>query len=169
MDSGAFDKRVLPMKGRIYRLTKTMLYDVAEAEDVTQDIFEKLWRKRNVLAELDNIEAYVYTLARNACIDFIRSRKNRRESAEITHKEEQFTTQYRDHVEMRDMKAFVEKMMSELPEKQQIVMHLRDIEDCDFDEIVRITGINEPTARVMLSRARKTIKEKLIKLTINDA
>ena len=169
MDSGAFDKWVFPMRGRIFRLARMMLCDAAGAEDVTQDVFEKLWRRRSVLAGLDNIEAYVYSVARNACLDHIRNRNRHGESAEIAPNEGRFVVQGSDPVEMRDMKAFVERMMAKLPEKQQIVMHLRDIEDCDFDEIVRITGINEPTARVMLSRARKTIKENLIKLTIHGA
>lgn len=163
MNSEAFDKWVLPMKERIFRLAKTMLYDVEEAEDVTQDILEKLWRKRSVLSGVDNTVAYVYKVARNACLDHMRRRKVRPDTLHEIHLETVGTED--KQMELRDLKTFVERMISDLPEKQQIVIHLRDIEGYGFDEIAGITGMPEPTARVMLSRARKTIREKLIKVT----
>ena len=153
------------MKDRIFRLARTMLYNIEEAEDITQDILEKLWRKRSMLPGVENIEAFVYMSARNSCLDRLRRRKVASEASENIRKDIQETSENGDHLEMSDLKSLIERMISELPGPQQIVMHLRDIEGYDFEEIVKITGMQEPTARVMLSRARKTIKEKLIKIT----
>ena len=53
--------------------------------------------------------------------------------------------------------------METLPEKQKIIMQLRDVEQFGFFEISEMLEINETTIRVTLSRARKTVREQLIK------
>ena len=49
--------------------------------------------------------------------------------------------------------------MSRLPDKQRIVMTMRDIDGCDYDEIIDVTGLSGTNIRVLLSRARNTIRE----------
>lgn len=164
MNYTEFEIRVLSMKDRIYRLAKSMLCDTAEAEDATQDILEKLWRQKDSLAGYDNIEALVYTSARNLCIDRIRSRKTRLIKSESIGYESQRTAEISQGIEMRDMRSVVESIIASLPEKQQLVIHLRDIEECEFDEIAQIAGIDEANVRVTLSRARKAVREKLVKI-----
>lgn len=48
-----------------------------------------------------------------------------------------------------------------MPNQQKIIVQLRDIEDYDFEEIAKMLDMNETAIRVALSRARKTIREKL--------
>ncbi len=52
--------------------------------------------------------------------------------------------------------------MEELPEQQKMVLQLRDVEEYDFEEIGELLNMNPGTVRVTLSRARKTVREKLI-------
>jgi len=54
--------------------------------------------------------------------------------------------------------------MEDLPDQQKIVMQLRDIEQYEFKEISKMLNIKEATIRVSLSRARKTLRSKLIKI-----
>ena len=75
---------------------------------------------------------------------------------------------YQDHsvslqkeVEINDSLNWVEKIMNELPEQQKLVVQLRDIENYEFKEIAELLEMNETAIRVALSRARKTIREKL--------
>lgn len=164
MNYTEFDKRVLSMKDRIYRLARSMLCDTAEAQDATQDILEKLWRQKDSLAGYDNLEAFVYTSTRNHCIDRIRSRNTRLAKSESIGYASERTAEISREIEMRDMRRAVENVIATLPEKQQMVIHLRDIEECEFDEIARIVGIDEANVRVTLSRARKTVREKLVKI-----
>jgi RNA polymerase sigma-70 factor (ECF subfamily) len=53
--------------------------------------------------------------------------------------------------------------MEELPEQQKMVLQLRDVEEYEFDEISEMLDLNPTTVRVTLSRARKAVKEKLLK------
>ena len=64
-------------------------------------------------------------------------------------------------VEARDLLEQVKNIINGLSEQQRMIMQLRDIEQYEFEEIEKITGIKEATIRVILSRARKTIRESL--------
>ena len=66
-------------------------------------------------------------------------------------------------VELSDEMQLVFKAMEALPEKQRIVMQLRDIEQFEFQEISEMLDINETAIRVNLSRARKAVREELVK------
>lgn len=66
-------------------------------------------------------------------------------------------------VEDEDSWNWVEKMINELPEQQKLIIQMRDIEQYEFEEIAKILDMNETAVRVNLSRARKTIREKMTK------
>jgi len=59
--------------------------------------------------------------------------------------------------------GLVEKFIKTLPVQQQLIIQLRDIEQYEFKEIAEVLDMKETAIRVALSRARKTLKEKLIK------
>ena len=64
--------------------------------------------------------------------------------------------------ERNDLVNRVKMMMQQLPEKQRLVMHLRDIEELSYDEIAESLGISLDQVKVNLHRARKSIREKMI-------
>ena len=66
-------------------------------------------------------------------------------------------------VEDRDTWQWVEKIMNSLPEQQKLIVQMRDIEEMEFEEISKVLEMNEQAIRTALSRARKTIREKMSK------
>ena len=66
--------------------------------------------------------------------------------------------------EISDTLRLVKMAMDGLPEQQRMVIHLRDVEALGFDEIAEITGLSLNNVRVILSRARKKIRDTLIKI-----
>ena len=66
-------------------------------------------------------------------------------------------------VELKDSISKVHEFIEKLPEKQKLIIQLRDIENYDYDEIGKILDLQPTAVRVALSRARKTIREQLIK------
>ncbi len=71
-------------------------------------------------------------------------------------------TSLQKQVEAKDSLSWVEKIMEELPEQQKMVLQLRDVEEYDFDEIGELLNMKPTAIRVTLSRARKTVREKLM-------
>lgn len=162
MTQSDFVKLVLPFKDKVYRLAKRLLVSKEEAEDATQEILIRLWNNNEKIEDYKNVEAYSMTMTKNLCLDRLKSKQA--QNLKIVH------SNYQDHnvslqkqVELNDSVDWVSKIMEELPEQQKIIVQLRDIEEYDFDEIAMVLEMNETAVRVALSRARKTIREKLTK------
>jgi len=162
MNQTAFLNLVLPFKDKMYRLAKRLLVSNEEAEDATQEILLKLWTNKTKIASYKNTEAFAMTMTKNYCFDRLKSKQA--QNLRIVHnnyKDE--TTALQKKIEQQDSLAWVDKLMQQLPQQQQMVMQLRDIEQYEFADIAKVLDMKESAIRVNLSRARKTIREQLIK------
>jgi RNA polymerase sigma-70 factor (ECF subfamily) len=155
-----FTKLVMPFKDKVFRLAKRLLVSREEAEDATQEILLKLWRNKEKIADYKNVEAFSMTMTKNFCLDRLKSKQA--QNLKIVHSNYQdHNTSLQKEVENKDSVNWVSKIIEELPEQQKIILQLRDIEEYDFDEIAKVVDMNPTAIRVALSRARKTIREKL--------
>ena len=68
-----------------------------------------------------------------------------------------------DNLEVRDEVRQVKDIIAHLPEQQQRIVNLRDVKGCSYEEIEQVTGLNSTNIRVLLSRARKRIREEFNK------
>jgi RNA polymerase sigma-70 factor, ECF subfamily len=162
MTQSEFLNIVLPFKDKVFRLAKRLLVSKEEAEDATQEILLKLWNKKEQIQDYKNVEAFSMTMTKNFCLDKLKSKHA--QNLKIVHNNYQDNNvSLQKQVELNDSLSWVEKIMEELPEQQKIIMQLRDIEQYDFNEISKMLDMNETAIRVSLSRARKTLREKLTK------
>ncbi|MFI1743702.1 MULTISPECIES: RNA polymerase sigma factor [Thalassobellus] len=151
---------VMPFKDKVFRLAKRLLVSTEEAEDATQEVLLKLWNNKTKMQEYKNVEAFSMTMTKNFCFDKLKSKQA--QNLKIVHSNyEDGNTQLQKQVELNDSVNWVAKIIEELPEQQKMIIQLRDIEDYDFDEIAKMLDMNNTAVRVNLSRARKTIREKL--------
>ena len=151
---------VLPFKDKVFRLAKRLLVSREEAEDATQEVLLKLWNNKLKIAEYKNVEAFSMTMTKNYCFDKLKSKQA--QNLKIVHSNyEEKNTPLQKQVELNDSVSWVAKIIAELPEQQKMIIQLRDIEDYDFDEIAKMLDMSNTAVRVALSRARKTIREKL--------
>ncbi len=151
---------VLPFKDKVFRLAKRLLVSREEAEDATQEVLLKLWNNKLKIAEYKNVEAFSMTMTKNYCFDKLKSKQA--QNLKIVHSNyEEKNTPLQKQVEFNDSVSWVAKIIAELPEQQKMIIQLRDIEDYDFDEIAKMLDMSNTAVRVALSRARKTIREKL--------
>lgn len=162
MNQKDFVLLINPFKDKLFRLAKRLLISTEEAEDATQEILVKLWIRKTNLKTYNSIEAMAMTMTKNYCLDQLKSK--RASNIKIVH------NNYTDReprldkkVEDSDSLNWVEKIINELPEQQRLIIQLRDIEECEFEEIAKILEMNETAVRVSLSRARKTIREYMLK------
>ena len=160
MTQAEFLNIVMPFKDKVFRLAKRLLVSKEEAEDATQEILLKLWNNKQKISEYKNVEAFSMTMTKNFCLDKLKSKHA--QNLKIVHSNYQDNNlSLQKQVELNDSLGWVSKIMEELPEQQKIILQLRDIEDYDFDEIAKVVDMNPTAIRVALSRARKTIREKL--------
>ncbi|MEN9487910.1 MAG: hypothetical protein RL494_175 [Bacteroidota bacterium] len=160
MNQIEFINHVKPFKDKMFRLAKRLLVSTEEAEDATQEVLVKLWNKNHVLEQYTSSEAYAMTITKNHCLDVLKSK--RATNLQIVHNNYiENGASLQQKVEDSDSWNWVEKWINELPEQQKLIIQMRDIEQYEFAEIAEIMEMNEATIRVALSRARKTIREKL--------
>ena len=161
MTQADFVSLVMPFKDKVFRLAKRLLVSHEEAEDATQEILLKLWNNKQKISEYRNVEAFSMTMTKNFCLDRLKSKQA--QNLKIVHSNYQDNSQssLQKQVEARDSVDWVSSIMENLPEQQKIIVQLRDIEQYEFAEISEMLNMNETAIRVALSRARKTIREKL--------
>lgn len=163
MTTTEFNKAVIPLKDSVFRYALAILGNEMDAEDMVQDAYSKLWTMRQELDKLDNLEAYVLRMVRNLCIDKLRKERLHEDKLEeaFANSSDISPGQRED---LKDMEAIVKKLIRQLPEKSRTVIHLRDVEGYEMEEIAAIVGDDVANLRVTLSRARKSIREKTIKI-----
>ncbi len=164
MPSSLFKQLLLPLYPRLQRVALRLLGNTEDAEDMVQEVYMKLWSKRDALPDVQDVEAYCVTLTKNMCIDRLRIAEAEKEDMDEVPIMLAETDDVEAQVERRDAVEQVKQIIGTLPEHQQQVITLRDMEDCSFEEIVEQTGLTAVNIRMLLSRARKTIRERLKKL-----
>lgn len=162
MKQAEFLAVVMPFKNKVYRLAKRLLISSEEAEDATQELFLKLWKNRIKISSYKSVEAFAMTMTKNYCFDRLKSKQASNLSLAHSNYKEVGTSLDRK-TELNDSVSIVHELISKLPEQQRLIIQLRDIEQYEFEEISKILNLKPTAVRVALSRARKIIREELIK------
>lgn len=160
MPASLFKQLLLPLYPRLQRVALRMLGNVEDAEDMVQEVYMKLWGRREELPDVQNMEAYCVALTKNMCIDRLRLAEVDRVDVDDVPLSLAAADDVASQLERQDAVEQVKLIIETLPEKQQQVVTLRDIRDCTFEEIEEQTGLTAVNVRALLSRARKTIRER---------
>jgi len=162
MNQLEFTNLVMPFKDKIFRLAKRFLISKDSAEDATQDIYLKLWKNKEKLNGYNNVEAFAMTMTKNHCLDVLKLKNS--SNLKIIHSNYKDNNQNLDRqTDIKDSVNIVHQLIEKLPTKQKLIIQLRDVEHYSFEEIGKILEIQPTAIRVALSRARKTIREQLLK------
>ena len=143
MQEISFRDDILPLKDKLFRLALRITFDRAEAEDVVQDTMIRVWNKREEWTQFGSIEAYCLTVAKNLAID--RSQKKEAQNVELTpemEEESEISGPY-DQLVNNERMSIIHRLINELPEKQRLIMQLRDIEGESYKEIAKILNLTE--------------------------
>jgi len=163
VQASEFKQKFLPLSRRMFWTAWRLTGNVQEAEDLVQEAYLKLWTKRDKLVGIQNTEAYCTTLVRNLYLNQVRQRKIQVAGP----LDEQLTVtedkSLEDILEQKDESQQVKDLIGHLPEKQRKVILLHDVEQWTDEDIQQQTGLKATHIRVLLSRARKTIRLKFNK------
>ncbi len=162
MTADSFNAEVLPIKNKLYRFALRLLDDHEEAKDTVQEVFLRLWTKREKLAEYRSVEAFAMIITKNLCLDKLKSSRSKNVELKDQLEHTDSITPYQ-HTETKDMKNKVTHIINTLPEQQKMAIQLRDIEGLGYDEIAEVMEMSLNNVRVNLSRARKKVRDILIK------
>ncbi len=138
------------------------LRDVDLSDEIVQEVFVRLWKKRESLSNVDNIRAYLYSMVRNASIDYLRKgQPNFMEDGldqlvDIGHSDENLA-------ENHDLNIYIEKALKKLPKKCYAIFALKRFENLSTKETAKELNISEKTVENQMTIALKKIKDYLAK------
>ena len=166
MKTISFQSDILPLKNELFRMALRITQNREEAEDVVQETMIKVWNRREQWSQLESIEAFCLTICRNLSLDKLRRMDNQAQTldATIDPSDSRVASNPEEQTVQRDRVQLVRQLIDQLPEKQRSVMQLRDIEGKSYRDIATILQISEEQVKINIFRARKTIKERFLKI-----
>lgn len=168
MTANDFNTKIVPLSEKLYRYAYRFLGDVDQSQDAVQEVFIKLWNQRERLFELQNIEAFAIRVTRNHCLDVIKSRRT--VSMDVNdYFKDRITDESNPEKELlkSDSMKSLAMIVQELTEPHRTVIRMRDIEGYSNEEVGDVLGLSAGNVRVVLSRARKKVREGLEKIYVD--
>ena len=163
MELESFKSTVLPLRDKLLKYSVKLTDDGADAEDIVQEAFLKLWYIRDRLDGYQSVEALSVQVVKNLCLDKLRSKRMDRmpENSESILAD---TVTPEQLLEQHDAVAIIGRLIQQLPTLQQCIIRMKDVEGYELSEIAQITGTQIESVRVNLSRARKKVREQFLML-----
>jgi len=171
-DADAFDELVRVFSGPMYNLAYRMAGNAADAGDLTQEIFVKLYRAIGKFGWRSKFSTWLYRLAANTCYSGLRKIR-RVASAEVVRLDDDRADDVRSRdtpdpgdlpsrrLERRELRHQIEGAIAVLPEDFREVIVLRDLQGLTYEEIAESIGGAVGTVKSRLARARTRVKERL--------
>ncbi|OGU72942.1 MAG: hypothetical protein A2V93_05435 [Ignavibacteria bacterium RBG_16_34_14] len=159
-DTNAFEKLYRINVSRVYAICLRISSDKTRAEELTQDVFVKVWEKLNSFREESRFSTWLYKIAVNTSLIELRSRKRR--FARFINFSDLLNFDKKVSISM-GTSIDLDKAVSYLPEKARLVFILHDIEGYKHDEISEILSVTSGTTKAQLHRARRLLREAMEK------
>jgi len=158
-----FKDKIVSLRQKLFLTAFRYLQSREDADDAVQETLLKLWQNRREIDSVTNPAGYAMQTLKNACIDSLRRRRETEPIDENT----TFATSTTPLSELtvKDDAALIGLIIERLPQLQQTVIRLRDIEGWEIEEIADFTSTAANAVTMNLSRARKRVKEVFLKIT----
>jgi RNA polymerase sigma-70 factor (ECF subfamily) len=170
-DQPSFDALVTKYKDRIYRMAFGMLHDSNEADDITQEVFLKVYLKIKSFKESSSFFTWLYRIAVNECLNGLRKKKRLPLSLDAPLADDNpeifgatLLSPERDieaQLISTEQAALLHTLIDALPEKYKAAYVLRMMADFSYREIAEILQLPEQTVKIRLFRAREKMDEKI--------
>jgi len=173
-EEDAFRLLVERHQDRIYGTVARMMGGAGpETEEVAQDIFLRVWRAAGTYRPEGKFVTWLMTVTRNLVFTRVGQRRKKKEveGEDCVDPEtgESFISQQPDAtgrgpsdlLACKELESAVQTALSQLPENQRLVVHLRQVEGLEFEEIGKITGLSLSAVKALIFRARESLKKKL--------
>lgn len=163
-DSAAFELLIRRHTGRVYRIALRICGNPADAEDVAQEVFLKLYRSLGKFQGESSFTTFLYRVTTNAALDFLRGRK-RRETVPLETEENSPSAVLPDldmlpdeRLERRELQRAVRRGIAKLPAGQRAALALRELEGLSYAEVATVLGLSEGTVKSRIARGRERLR-----------
>jgi RNA polymerase sigma-70 factor, ECF subfamily len=168
-DMVAFETLVTRKTSAVVSLARRIVGNTEDARDVAQMVFLRVWNEIHRYDEKYSLNTWLYRIATNLSIDFLRSARSRERAHGATlhivrEREESTAAEATRTAEDAELVRLFETVSGSLSEKQKAAFVLREMEDCETREIAEILGCGESTVRNHLFNARRILRREIGRL-----
>lgn len=162
-ETGAFEELYRQHAGRLYNLVLRMTASAQEAEDLLQDVFLQAHRKLGSFRGESSLATWLYRLAMNQCLDYLRTRqvKMRRFIDSLDAETTAEPAARQPTVPLAISRMDLERAIAHLPEGCRAAFLLHDVEGFEHQEIAQILGVAVGTSKSQVHKARTRLREML--------
>jgi RNA polymerase sigma-70 factor (ECF subfamily) len=165
----AFETLVTRKTSAVVSLARRIVGNSEDARDVAQMVFLRVWNEIHRYDEKYSFNTWLYRIATNLSIDFLRSSRSRERAHGATlhivrEREESTASDATRNAEDAELARLFETVSGRLSEKQKAAFVLREMQDCETKEIAEILGCGESTVRNHLFNARRVLRKEIGRL-----
>ncbi|ASZ10170.1 hypothetical protein CK934_03825 [Chitinophaga sp. MD30] len=150
------------MYGSLYQYALRMLQEPALAEDAVQELFIRLWLKRQRIRPIQNVKAYLLRALRNQVLNQLRQLKSNWLQVQFNRTPDIVFSQEDILVEQETDQAMRQKIqlaLNQLPQRQREIIYLRYFEDLSYEQIAQIMHLNYQSALNLVQRAITSLRK----------
>jgi RNA polymerase sigma-70 factor, ECF subfamily len=164
-DTRAFNDLINGYKRQVFSLIYRMVNNAADAEDLAQDTFIKVFRSIELYDSRYPFHTWIFKIAHNTSIDFLRA--NKKSAVTIDDAENPIDIEdpglsLEEKAENLSQKGIIERQMASLPPPYREILVLRHQQELSYEEIADTLDIPVGTVKVRLFRAREIMRERLV-------
>lgn len=151
-------------QGFVYAVAFRFVNDPRDAEDITQEVFVRLWKSLHRYKPEVKLTTWLYKIVTNRCLDFLKSRHGRQRKNKVDIDKGNFVQDYstpEKEFQQQELKILIQKAAEELTPKQKAVFILRDLEGLAPEEVSEALGMSAGNVKSNLFHARQKMTEKL--------
>ena len=154
-----YNKFKKPLFNYACKIVKSEMF----AEDITHNVFMKLFDNLDRIRNAERIEIWIFTTARNEIFSHFRKNKNRIEESIEQHEEKFSTNNLSDDFERKELIDMIEEELSQMDSSQSEVYYLKEYSGLSYKEIAGIMDITEDLVRSRIFKVRQKLKSAIIK------
>jgi len=172
-DQSAWDLIVGQYWRKVFNVAYKFVGKHDEAEDLTQDIFLKIFKSIGTFDRRANFQTWLISVSRNLCIDHYRSVRKERQTINrdvdgldvsvVSHDQNQL-----EALEQRDRVALLRRALAALPATLRTAVLMRDLQELSYQEIARALDLPEGTVKSRINRGRSELARQIKKLRGKD-
>ncbi len=135
-----FQALVEKYQRRVYAVIRKMVIDHDDTDDLVQEVFIKVWKNRGDFEERSDIFTWIYRIAVNESLQFLRKKKKRSLFASGINEELMARAESALGPGAEEIERSLQKALLELPDKQRAVFHMRYYDELTYDQMAEILG-----------------------------